>query len=336
MFGMSFVRRARTAAGVAAVTVVASLLTVGTTSAPAHADGLLPYVPWSSYLPGWTDQYVPSSDNDCVAGRPNCLNGTLKEQSRIADDTASTCSHNAVFARAYVRMTQLYGYTRDIPGYYQDVPYFNHVDAVFAKYYTDAYYNWKNGNRAAVPQAWLTALDAGAAKAVSGSGDLLLGMNAHINRDLPFVLYRSGLVDSYGDSGKGDYDIVEKWLNDDTAPLLAEAAQRFDPTIDDSSNPLVNYLSFQMVSDWRENAWREAEALAAAPDDAARAIVSQSIENYANSVAQSFLVSFAIPPLGLGQSNATRDAYCAAHQGDTASMPYPMGTPTPYGTGSWG
>ena len=42
---------------------------------------MLPYVPWSSYLAGWTDEYVPSSDNDCVAGRPSCLKATLKEPS---------------------------------------------------------------------------------------------------------------------------------------------------------------------------------------------------------------------------------------------------------------
>jgi hypothetical protein len=226
-------------------------------------------------------------------------------------------------------MTQTYGYTRNIAGYYQDVPYMNHMDAIFARYYTDAYYNWSSGDRADVPQAWLYAFDAAKNKTVTGAGDLFLGMNAHINRDLPFVLYGSGLVNSYGESGKGDYDIVEKWLNDDTAPLLAEAAQRFDPTVDDTSNVLVNYLSFQMVSAWRENAWRNAEALAAAPTDAARALVAQNIENQANLTAQSFLVSFAVNPLI--QSNAKRDAYCAVHNGDTAPVAYPMGTPPAYG-----
>ena len=41
----------------------------------------------------------------------------------------------------YTRITQTYGWSRDIPGYYQDVPYINHMDAVFARYYTDAYYS---------------------------------------------------------------------------------------------------------------------------------------------------------------------------------------------------
>jgi hypothetical protein len=308
--------------------LVIVVVTLAANVAQARADVTL-YTPWSSVLPGWNDQFAPGSDNDCAAGRASCLNVTLGEQTRILSQTGQACSHNAVFPLAYVRMTQTYGWTRDQAGYYSDVPYMNHMDAVFAKYYTDAYYNWTNGNRAAVPQAWLYALDAGKNKKVTGAGDLFLGMNAHINRDLPFVLYASGLVNSSGVSGKADYDAVEQWLSDDTAPLLAEAAQRFDPTIDDSNNPLVDYTTFQMVSAWREDAWRNAEALAAAPSDAARALVAQSIENNANMIAQGMLVSFAVNPL-LG-SNATRDAYCAAHNADTAPVPYPMGTPTPYG-----
>jgi hypothetical protein len=314
-----------------AALALTTVVVAGTT--PAGADGL--YTPWSSLLPGWNDQFVPSSDNDCAAGRPNCLDASLKELARILSINGQACSHNAVFALAYLRMTQTYDFTRDIPGYYDDVPYMNHMDAIFAKYYTDAYYNWTNGNRSKVPQAWLYALDASKNKTVTGAGDLFLGMNAHINRDLPFVLYGSGLVNSSGESGKADYDIVEQWLNDDTPPLLAEAAQRLDPTIDDTSNPLVNYLSFQMVSGWRETAWRNAELLAAAPNDAARALVAQGIENGANAIAQSFLTSFAVNPLGLGlplnQTNATRDAYCGQHQANTAPMPYPMGTPPAYG-----
>src|SRR3954452_23553216 len=304
--------RAILAAAVAALTISMTGLT---TAGPAHAD-VVPYVPWSSYLAGWTDAYVPSSDNDCVAGRPNCLQASLKEQSRIADQTASSCSHNAVFARAYVRMTQLYGYTRAIPGYYQDVPYFNHVDAVFAKYYTDAYYGWKSGNRAAVPQAWLTAFDAAKNKQVSGSGDLLLGMNAHINRDLPYVMAASGLVAPDGSSRKPDYDAVEAWLYDATAPLIAEFAARFDPSMDDTADPygIGNAALFQMVSLWRENAWRNAEALVSAPNDAARAVVSANIEAQANNAAQALLNTESYTPLL--NSTVPRDNYCAAHKGE--------------------
>jgi len=292
-----------------ALAAVLAVVTLGLGSASALADTTL-YVPWSSVLPGWNDQFVPGSDNDCAAGAPDCLDYTLGEQTRILNQNGQACNHNAVFALAYVRMTQTYGWTRDQAGYYDDVPYMNHMDAVFARYYTDAYYNWSQGSRSSVPQAWLYAFDAAKNKTVTGAGDLFLGMNAHINRDLPFVLYASGLVESDGStSGKADYDAVEKWLNDDTAPLLSEETQRFDPTMNSTNVSLVNFLTFQMVSAWREMAWRNAELLAAAPTPAARALVAQGIETYANTIAQSFLVSFAVNPL-LGQSNEIGRASC--------------------------
>jgi hypothetical protein len=312
------------------VMAVAASLVVSATPAVAVTT---PYVPWSSVLPGWNDQLAPGSDNDCAAGRPSCLTVTLNEQLHIFTPNAQSCSHLAIFPLAYIRMTQTYGWTRDQAGYYNDVPYMNHMDAVFARYYTDAYYNWANGARSAVPQAWLYAFDAAKNKTVTGAGDLFLGMNAHINRDLPFVLYASGLVGSDGTSGKADYDAVEKWLNDDTAPLLAEAAQRFDPTIDDTNNAAIDLLTFQMVSAWREGAWRNAELLAAAPNDAARALVAQNIENSSNLIAQGMLKTFAANGLlGLFGTNAARDSYCSVHSGDAAPSPYPMGTPAPYGT----
>ena len=66
---------------VVAVTALAAVPSMVPTAGPARAD-VLPYVPWSTYLPGWTDEYIPSSDNDCVAGRPACLKATLAELAR--------------------------------------------------------------------------------------------------------------------------------------------------------------------------------------------------------------------------------------------------------------
>jgi hypothetical protein len=298
---------------------------------PPASASTLPDVQWTSYLAGTTDAYVPSSENDCTAGRDTCLKTTLKELSRIADDTAKACSHDAVFARSYVRMTQEYGWSRDIPGYYQDVPFANHQDAVFAKYYSDAWHAYQSGDLGSVPQAWRIAFDASANETVSGTGSLLLGMNAHINRDLPFVLAGVGLVAPDGSSRKPDYDAVEKWLYTATAPLLAEVAARFDSTIDDANDPFgITYLAlFQMIAGWREEAWRHAEQLVSAPSADARASVAASIEAAAVDEAKTILAtqSYA-PPLTTAQP---RDAWCAVHQGDAPPQPYDFGTATAYG-----
>jgi hypothetical protein len=323
---MSLRRRLGTVAVVLSGAGLLAPLTIG----PAQAD-LLAYTPWSSYLPDWTDEYVPSSANDCVAGRPGCLKGTLKELADIHDANAKSCSHNAPFSLAYLRMTQTYGWSRDIPDYYEDVPFANHQDAVFAKYYIDAFRNWQAGDRAAVPQAWLIAFDSATSKRVSGSGDLLLGMNAHINRDLPFVLAAVGLVAPDGSSRKPDFDKVEEWLYSASEPMNAESAARFDPAMDDANDPLgLGYWTiFQMVSGWRENAWRNAEALVSAPTPSARALVAAKIEEDAAATAQTLRLATSYKwPL---ESSAPRDSYCAANKDNPAPIEYDFGAAAPYG-----
>ena len=307
--------------------LVVALFAVGPTASASTQTN----VAWSAYLAGWTDEFVPTSDNDCVAGRDSCLKATLKELARIADGTAKSCSHDAVFARAYLRMTQTYGWSREIPGYYQDVPFANHQDAVFAKYYTDAYYAYQSGDRASVPEAWRIAFNASRDKQVSGTGSLLLGMNAHINRDLPYVLAAVGLVAPDGSSRKPDYDAVEKWLYTATEPLLAEFAARFDPTADDGNDPLglSNFALFQLVSGWREAAWRNAEALVSAPTAEARAKVAASIEAEATEGAKTLLATQSYtPPL---TSSGPRDQWCAAHHDDPPPLSYDFGKAKPYG-----
>ncbi len=166
---------------------------------PAQADA--PYVAWSAYCPDGPTSTSGARQRRCRR-KDRCLKQTRLEFGRILKENAQNCTHASVFALAYTRITQTYGWSRDIPGYYEDVPYMNHMDAVFATYYTDAYYNYKHGNRSAVPRAWLTAFDAARDKRVSATGDLLLGINAHVNRDLPFVLAATGLVRPNGQSGK--------------------------------------------------------------------------------------------------------------------------------------
>jgi hypothetical protein len=323
----SLLRRARWAGGILTGALVTALLAGSPTASASTPTN----VAWSSYLAGWTEEYVPTSENDCVAGRDSCLKATLKELARIADDTAKSCSHDAVFSRAYLRMTQTYGWSRDIPGYYEDVPFANHQDAVFAKYYTDAYYAYRSGDRAAVPQAWRIAFDASRDKRVSGTGSLLLGMNAHIVRDLPFVLAGVGLVAPDGSSRKPDFDAVERWLYTATKPLLAEFATRFDPTADDGddSGGISNLTLFQIVSAQREAAWRNAEALVSAPTPEARAKVAASIEAESVTAAKTLLATYSYaPPL---TSSGPRDQYCEAHHDDAPPLPYDFGTAEPYG-----
>lgn len=303
-------------------------LTTTTSSTPTTTPL---YVDWSSLLPSLTDTYDPTSTNDCVAGRPRCVDITIREMERRFDPLGTSCSDNAVFAMAYLRTTQTYEWARNQPGFFADTPWVNHEDAVFAKYYFSAYDNYASGNVAAVPQAWQIAFDAAATHQVSGAGNLLLGMSAHVNRDLPFVLAAIGVTYPDGTTRKPDHDKVNEFLNDEVTQLLEEATARFDPNIwPNISTPYEVGVTafFQTLEAWREGAWRNAEALADAPTPAARALVAQQIEDSAAAQAEALVVADTyVPPF---TSSASRGVYCAVHNGDAAPMAYPWGQPNPW------
>jgi hypothetical protein len=298
-------------------------------SQQAAADDPI-FLEWSSLLPGLVDEYQPSSANDCVAGRPNCVDATIREMERRFRSLGPACDHNAVFALAYLRTTQTYKWARDQSGFFTDTPWVNHEDAVFAKYYFAAYDNWAGGARGQVPQAWLIAFDTAAARQVNGSGDLLLGMNAHVNRDLPITLAAVGMATPDGQSRKPDHDKVDQFLNTVLQPLLEELAARFDSSIIHIETPYgVGYTGlFQTLAVWREQAWRNAQLLANATTPAARALALQEIETSAATQALAIKTANSyVPPV---TQSSTRDTYCAAHNGDSPPRSYAFGTPSAY------
>lgn len=284
----------------------------GSAEAPAVASDPI-FIGWSALLPAWAYSFTPNSQNACTAGRPSCVPQTISTMNRRFAPLAKSCDHNAVFALAYLRTTQEYARTAAKPKAFDDVAWVNHEDAVFAQFYFQAFDSYAKGRLAQVPQAWQIAFDAAKKHTVTGVGDLLLGMNAHVNRDLPFVLAGIGLVAPDGSSRKPDHDRINAMLNRVVGPLLTEEAKRFDPTIDDAKTPYgISYTALmQVLVAWRETAWRNAERLVAAPNPTAQAAVAQQIESYAATTARSLVLadSYASP---LSSSDA-RDAYCASH-----------------------
>jgi hypothetical protein len=228
------------------------------------------------------------------------------------------CNHNAIFALSYARTTEeVAAYEHAHPRYFADTPWLNHYDATFADFYFTAWNSWQTSKTA--PPAWKIAFTAADNRTNSAAGNLLLGINAHVNRDLPFTLYAIGLVSPNGTSRKPDHDKVNKILDIVLAPLISEIAARYDPTV---ANPpgipgsLLDFLEFQVLPTWRETAWRNAEKLADAPDRAGRAAVAASIEQSAADEARTLRsLTLYAPPV---TTSAARDAYCKTHLGATA------------------
>ena len=284
------------------------------TAGAARAEDPL-FLGWTTLAPALTTEYDPSSENDCAAGRTRCVDAVIREMERRFRPLAGSCDHDAIFSLTYLRTTEEYRRAIEDPAFFEDTRFVNHEDVVFARYYFEAYDDWAAGRLAAVPQAWAIAFRAADQRAVSAAGNVVLGINAHVQRDLPFVLAAIGIVKPDGSSRKPDHDQVNVFLNRVADDLYPEIAGRFDPTIDDSELPGTadNFAAFQIIPTWREIAWRNAERLVSAPSAEARARVAAEIEAYAASQAETLRASYQYGPLG---SSAARDAYCAAHHDD--------------------
>lgn len=315
---------------VAAAVLLAAVATVAGVSTTQHraaaADPL--YVEWPALLPGLTDGFDPGSSNVCVSGKVQCIDAVVREMEKRAEPLIASCSHQALFALTYLRVTETYAWSARQPGYYADPAWTNHAVAVFAKYYLNAFDNWTaDPNSSAVPQAWKMAFSAARDGRVSAAGNFFLGLNAHINHDLAPAMAAAGLSGPDGSSEKANYDHIDALLNSVTLPLVAELTQRLDQSMDDTSLPLSldAVATGNVMYAWREQAWRNAELIATSTP-LTRGLVTATID--ANSVTQAttYATTMAyVPPV---TTRDARDAWCALHHADPAPLAYPFGFPT--------
>ncbi len=238
-----------------------------------------PLLNWGQIVPTFHPGLDPSSSNVCVAGKDKCVESVIRSMSRDLAKLARSCDHNAIFQLGYLRTTEAYYESSQIPGFYRDVPWMHHYDATFAEYYIGPQRAWDKGRVDEVPPAWREAFGSADAQELTSIGNFLMGMNAHINRDLPFVLRDIGLTAPDGSSRKADHEKVNEFLSHVGDDLSPEMVARFDPQWD--TNPdddaLTGFAVQQVIQEWRERAWNSAWLMAYAPAPVPD-LVAQGIE----------------------------------------------------------
>ncbi len=258
-----------------------------------------------TFKPGWD----PNSANVCVRGDISCVEAVVAEMKRRNKPLMDGCDHNAVFSLLYLRTTEEYLRTvKSNPNYFSNTPFVNHEDALFALYYFRAFDAYKAGNMSKVPSAWRIAFDSAQDGSTTGGGDLLLGVSAHINRDLPFAL--DAIAAPKQPNGKADHDKVNKILQRVQIKAIEEAARRLDPTIDDTQvegTRLDDDGFLQIVKNWREEAWQNAVLLSKE-----ETLTTNKIETSAATQASTLATANRTDETGREQ----RDSYCAIHHND--------------------
>jgi hypothetical protein len=199
----------------------------------------------------------------------------------------------------------------DRAGEFRNRPPIAHFDAWFARSYFAAFDDWRAG-RGALPAAWAVAFDAADRRSARGLGDLLLGLNAHISRDLTYAV-----AHTFRGSGRAmdpDYLLISRLVQQVSPKALADISARFDPTVAVAELPLAVARGQKslgaLVLAWTGQAWRNGTALRNATL-AGRVALERKIEATALRRARAIAAATSyLTPLG----SRRRDAYCAAQR----------------------
>ena len=311
----------------AIVLAIAALAVAGSFATQPASSGAAapPNVNWSALLPALPSSIEPQPGPipHCREPRIKCIRTAVRRLTRLRNRLG--CDHRAVFATTYLELTkELLRTVRANPNFFRYPRYLYTEDALFANVYLDTLKAWQRGEP--VPPAWRIALENAAAGDLNGGQDMLLGINAHVQNDMPFVLAALGLRTRGGDSRKVDHDAGNEVLNRAYESVVKAVASRYDPLItvtNSPATPLDDAAGLEMVRGWREGVWRNAERLLSANGNAERQAVADQIK--ANAAAWATTISSA--GLGLPGYRARRDAYCADPAAGAGVLPVPAGLP---------
>jgi hypothetical protein len=285
---------------VVTVCACAALTPAATASEPVDVN-------WPAYLPA-----LPSSNAVQPRGVPYCRKPAVRcidteiKRLRTAQRTFG-CDHRGVFATTYLELTrQLRDTLRVRPHFFNDSRYLYTEDALFADIYFNTVRNYERGKP--VPPAWKIAFDTAKSSDVNAAQDMLLGINAHVQNDMPFLLAALGQRTKSGATRKPDHDKMNEILDAAYERVVRQIQDRYDPIVGTTNANWTfgdDYAGIEMVKQWREQVWRNAERLLAAKTADERAQVASQIQQYAAGWAQMIANPIQIPGY-----RAQRDAYC--------------------------
>lgn len=289
------------------VAVAVALLGAATV---AHAAKPPPIqLPWTKYLPAGPGPTTPQPHAVpyCRYGRVACVRTELRRLTKLRDRLG--CDHRAVFATTYLELTrELYREVRRHPHLFRYPRYLYYEDALFADVYFNTFRAAEQGKR--VAPAWRIAFATARGNGANAAQDMLLGINAHVQNDMAFVMAALGQRTPRGISRKPDHEVMNDVLARAYIPVVDAVRKRYDAVLEltnTSWSPVDDIAGLELVREWREVVWRNAEALLRARTPAERAAVTASIQENA-AIWAHLIAAPAVPGY-----RATRDAYCAKH-----------------------
>ena len=287
---------------------VALVAACAPTAACAYTAPPTPNIDWTTLLPPLPSpaNVQPHDIPGCATPSIGCIDQEIAQMKALKARLG--CDHRAVFDTTYLVLTQTLRDTMAAdPRFFDDPDWLYYEDAEFGHLYFSTMAAYDAGQK--VAPAWQIAFDTAKRGSVSAFQDMLLGINAHVQNDMPYMLAAVGLRKPDGTTHKPDHDRFNEVLRRAFTPVIA-AVSGFDSLMGvmaPSWTPIDDLAGLQLVMAWREVVWREAEQLTGAKTPRQRQLVEDAI---AENAALSARLIAATPFPGY---RPVRDAYCRAH-----------------------
>jgi len=208
-----------------------------------------------------------------VTAEDQTVDAVLARMQRRIDDLPAHLAHRRIFAGTYRRTTEAVG-AAITDARFEDPAWVERWDVVFADLFLDAHDADRDGRAADVPRPWRLAFDAPAD--LPPLRHVLLGINAHVNYDLPqamlAVISDADFADTVLlDRRRRDHERIDAVL----ASRVAAEDGELEPgsVLDTLLTPLNRMGSKRFLREARQKVWRNVEQLQTARlagDDAYR------------------------------------------------------------------
>ncbi len=176
-------------------------------------------------------------------------------------------------------------------GAFADNEWVHRYAVAFANLYRQALDDYDSGRTAAVPKSWRLSFDSARAGGNLVLQDMFLGVNAHVNNDLPLAL-TSISIEPDRQARYRDHAAVNAVLAAVTERATARIASLYAPgltAMDDCAGQIDEMLSAFSLNIARESAWESAVSLANARNGLERGLVSTLISARASAMARLLL-----------------------------------------------
>ena len=222
---------------------------------------------------------------------------------QLIDGWEAPGDRRAIFLACYAMMTRNMLSAVE-SGQFEDGEWVYTLLNRFADYYFDALNAYDQAQPAA-PAVWKLTFDAARRPQIHVLQHLILGVNAHINYDLVFVIHEllnavwSTLPPALAQSRYRDHCRVNEIIYRTIDSVQDQIVERYSPSMSLVDAALLRadeWLLGRLIRGWREQVWQDATRLMAGDDQAASG-VRQAVETRALRRGQAILLEHGL--LGL-------------------------------------